>query len=861
MSISTCRFSLIFLLLSTALLGQTTRSTTLRYTPPAGANGYEISGINYKYQFRMCGGEVAILMTHSKSATIGNYHYEGQIYTPQQLGAAHKKDFFINIYDISADVYDGSYRLGSVTFTNVIGSFAGCFGETYPVIDMVGQDGKDKRWRDKLDDLQLSNVKITKMEAVHYKTQDAIKEILKKEELEDLKLRAQMAEGQGDYETAYDLYSDAQYKGEKEAMAAKAAEMKEKMKAQRQAERASGYADEAEDLAAEGDYQGAARKYKSAAQADPANADQYQQKAQEYQTEAQAQKEAEQAEEADSEGEEGAAEDEGSEDESSEEGGDGDSSTQREERGSDGDSEESSGSSSRSAYEEEYARQQRQAQYWEARNEAIDQNTMAAGQMGAAALMVHLFIGKLIYANMENDSPLNFMEGPGNMFSIQGGYGVSSVPIFTNSDFENFNGNSFSNSTETENFESFTLDLGFNMAYWPLYSPELALGMRVGGHLGHGILFQQYSMSGQLGLRGHIGGEKLQIFAAYDMGERSVWHSPWIDPGENGSGTAEFAFHRITAGPQFRMLKNNNRDWSTLRFLGILERNVGWTEQISSPATFSWSPGFRFEYNQRSRYSIGAEAVFNYRRVGEVDYGYASDATFNGTMFNLTFHRRFDIFPNSAIRLGSAALAFQGINRFNELTLQIGQPGLSWIEDRDTTRFASNSAFLGFDPIGVDYTFGLYKNLGLTVGSALSYNGVRIDPSGQTAPYQRVHRIGLNVPVSLRVSVPSAFLRYFAEAGYSYSYYPLNFWENRSRGYNQFWESPEEPIYETLRSGYGNYRLSIGAVIPGRNVNSYIGLTYQRSIGSIFAEGAEALQNQPSDILLHRLSISYSVSL
>lgn len=855
-------FSLgLILLLSIATAsGQVTHSTSLDYRPAAGENGYEISGIEYKYQFRSCGGEVVILMHYSNKANIGSYHYNGNVYSPQQLGAAHKQDFFINIYSVTADVYNGSYHLGNVSFENIIGSFAGCFGETYAVIDMVGQNGEDKKWREQIDQLRLSNIQIKALDAKHYKTEEVIKEMIKAEEFKNLKQQATLFENQGNYEKAYELYSQAQYKGEKEAMAAKAAEMKTLLKQQKQEEKAQAKVEEAEGFAREGQYSEAATSYESAAKINPEQAGSYQQKAAEYREQAKEEEEAASAASAEQESEN---ETEGSAEESEEEGDPEEGDTQRSNREGQGEEEEegSSESASRRAYEEEYQRQQRQAQYWEARNQAIEQNTLAAGQLGAAALLVHLYIGNIIYANMDVDRAINFMEGPGNMVSFQAGYGVSSVPIFTNSDNETYNGSNYSSSTKTENFESFTLDLGFNMAYWPLYSPELALGIRLGAYAGHGILFQQFTMGGHLGLRGHLGGEKLQIFAAYDKGHRSVYHTPWLDPGENGSGTAEFMYHRLTVGPQFRMVKNQGSDWSTLRFLGILERNDAWTSQLSSPATFSWSPGFRFEYDQRNRFSIGAEAVFNYRRIGEAEYAYANDATFNGTLFNLTFHRRFDLYPNSALRLGNADLAYRGIHQFNELSLKIGQPGLSWIEDLDTTRFASNSAFLGFNPIGVDYTIGLYKNFGLTVGGALSYNGVRIDPSGNNFPYHRVHRIGLNVPVGLRLSVPSNFLRYFAEAGFSYSYYPLDIWESRSRGYDELWNSTENPVFDHLRSAYANYRFSLGAVIPGKGANSYIGLTYERSVGSIFKEEAQRLPTVPADILLHRLSISYALSL
>jgi hypothetical protein len=730
----------------------------------------------------------------------------------------------------------------------------------------------------------------------------------KVKEFQELKRQAQSAESNKDWAAAKSLYQKASYLYEKEAMQAKADEMSERISADMAGKKAERLAEEAESLAAEGQFNAAANKYGVAARTDQSKESEYQEKAEEMRQK-QSGKEAESlAEQAESlaaeeqfeaaadkfeaaakadenkqsdyrakaeemrqkqsekdtaEEEAAAAEAESSEEEASEEDSADEESEEENEDEESPSSEESSydeEARAKSAAMEEYERQERVNQYWENRNQATQDNMMAAGEMGAQAILVHLLIGRLIYNNMESDVPLSTMAGPGDMIGGRVGYGLSSVPIFTNSESETYDGNNYGTSTSTDNYQSFILELGGGFDYWPIYSERFGLGASVDLYAGHGLLFQQFSYGGALDLHGYFGGPGMQIYVGYRGGLRNIYHEPWIDPGEFGSGKAETSFSRITAGPQFRFINNQGSDFSTLGVLGVLERNYAWNGNGGAATLFHYSPGIRLEWNKRNRFSLGAEAVFNYRRVGEQLHGYDPETTFNGSMYNINFHRRFDRFFNSALRMRNPSLAYQKIREFEGFYLSVMQPNLTWIQS-DTSGFRSTEPFIGIDVIGFHYLFKLHKGIGIGTGIDGTYSGVRWDaPGSQT--YSRMHRAGLSIPLTMRFHLPKALARYYAEMGYSYHYFFYNSLESRNPSeIDGYWSSDDENDLPLLNA-YGNYRFAIGMSIPGRENSTSIGLVFERSLGSIIDpdySSDKILPSGGSDARLNRLTIQFAV--
>lgn len=823
------------------------RSGSVSFSPSDA--GYRVSNIPIAYGFRNCYGEIVMAMNYQNTqGSVGDYLFEGTWYSASELGAAHNSSFKINIYDIEADLYVGNSRLGRVLIDNLVGfTSTGCFGETYDLLGQVGQNNKDERWKTSVADLNLRNIRVISADTKDYKVHEAIRKIQKGNEFQDLKNRAQSAEAAQNWEEAKSLYQKASYIDEQAAMQAKAEEMSDKMKAGKNADRAAALAKEAESLASQEEFGAAAGKYESAASIDENKSAEYSAKAEEMRNK-QSEKETAEAEEAAAEKEEGEAEETKEESEEAEE--DSSSSYDEEE------------ARAKSAAMEEYERQERVNEYWENRNQATQENMMAATELGAQAILVHLLIGQLIYSNMSAEAPTSNMAGPGDMIGGRVGYGFSSVPIFTNSSNETYDGYNYGYSTSTDNYQSFILELGGGMDYWPIYSETFGLGTSIDLFAGHGLLFQQFSYGGAITLQGFIGGPEMQIYAAYRGGIRNIYHEPWIDPGEIGSGKAETSTSRLMAGPQFRFSADRGSDFSTLGLIGVLERNYAWPGNGGAAAVFNYSPGIRVEWNKRNRFSFGAEAVFNYRRVGEKLYTYDSEATFNGTMFNVNFQRRFDRFYNSALRMRNPTLAYDRIHNYEGFYLSMVQPHLTWVST-DTSFYRSTEPFIGVNIFGVHYLFKLYKGIGFGLGIDGLYSGVRFD-ADNAQKYYRMNRAGISMPFGLRFHLPGTLVRYYVDAGYSYDYYFYNDLQSRDpKEVDGVWGGETEADIP-LKNAYGNMRFALGMAFPGLAVSNSVSLVFERSLDPIMDPdytSDKTIIRGGSDALLNRLSISFAIQL
>jgi len=837
--------ALLFLVYNSFGQSGPTRRASVSFSPSDA--GYSISNVPIAYGFRNCYGEIVMAMNYDKNqGSVGSYLFEGSWYSAGELGSAHNASFKINIHDIEADLYSGNSRLGKVLINNLVGfTSTGCFGETYDLLGQVGQNNEDERWKNGIADLNLRNIRVVSADTKDYSVHEAIRKLQKGKEFQELKSQAQSAEASQNWAEAKRLYQKASYIDEKAAMEAKADEMSAKMKADKNAEKAASLANEAEDLASKEEYGAAASKYESAANIDENKSAEYNAKADEMRQK-QSEKDTAAAEEASAE--EG-SEEEGEDSENSED-------TDEEEE----DSYDDEDALAKSAAMEEYERRERVNEYWQNRNQQSQENMMAAGELGAQAILVHLLIGQLIYSNMDAEAWHSDMAGPGNMLGGRVGYAFSSVPIFTNSSSETYDGNNYGTSNSTDNYQSFILELGGGFDYWPIYSENFGLGTSIDAFAGHGLLFQQFSYGGALSFQGYIGGPALQIFASYRGGIRNIYHEPWIDPGQFGSGKAETTYSRIMAGPQFRFIQDQGADFSTLGVLGVLERNYAWPGNGGEAALFNYSPGIRLEWNKRNRFSFGAEAVFNYRRVGEKEYTYDSEATFNGTMYNINFHRRFDRFHNSALRMRNPSLAYNKIHDYDGVYMSLFQPSLSWVST-DTSTYRSTEPFIGVDVIGVHYIYKLYKGIGLALGLDAIYSGVRFD-ADNASTYYRMHRGGLSIPFGVRLHLPGTLVRYYADIGYSYQYYFYNSLESRVPGeIDGYWSSDDE-MDLPLKNSFTNLRLGLGMAFPGESVSQSVGLVFERSTSPIMDPDYSSDKNiirGGSDALLNRLSISFAL--
>lgn len=131
-------------------------------------DGFGFSGVSFNYQFVNCGGEVQMGVniytqheytvngaSYSRFLTISGYAFEGKLYPTFSYNANE-----VEILEVEADLYFGSVRLGKVNLDNIVGNFAGCFGETFLVIEQLGLNPKKKEYLENLDKFELKRIKV-----------------------------------------------------------------------------------------------------------------------------------------------------------------------------------------------------------------------------------------------------------------------------------------------------------------------------------------------------------------------------------------------------------------------------------------------------------------------------------------------------------------------------------------------------------------------------------------------------------------------------------------------------------------------------------------------------------------------------
>lgn len=190
----------------------------LNYTGPA--TGFEFSGVEFRYQFVNCGGDVQLGIGYTKSANFTAFMMDGQRYykgtvdeiAPGMWPTASN----VSIDEVQADLYYGSTFLGKVNLNYIVGNFGGCFGETFDVLKQVGKDPKKEEYKNNVNNFRLTNVVVLRGDATgdrSLKVASALKADKKKKENSaqaDSHLRYGHVEyGIGNYKKAKEHYQKA----------------------------------------------------------------------------------------------------------------------------------------------------------------------------------------------------------------------------------------------------------------------------------------------------------------------------------------------------------------------------------------------------------------------------------------------------------------------------------------------------------------------------------------------------------------------------------------------------------------------------------------------------------------------------
>ncbi len=260
--------SFIFILAIYSTFGQEVQRKTISYTPSS--YGYELS-IPLAWKFINCYGEVHVTITkNSKDITSNAYIYNGVRYTSADLGSEAFVKPECGLTDISADVYNQSYRLGNIKMGNVIDWLGGCFGQTYHAMKLLGLNDAD--YKDKLADLSLSNIRLDEVYSRDYSLEGKIKEIEKQKNVTSTTSEADDALARGDLEEAQALYKKVVKLDYANSHAkAKLEEIKTRLKENANQEEVQNLLKQAEELEESGDKKSAKSAYEDVLKKDPDN--------------------------------------------------------------------------------------------------------------------------------------------------------------------------------------------------------------------------------------------------------------------------------------------------------------------------------------------------------------------------------------------------------------------------------------------------------------------------------------------------------------------------------------------------------------------------------------------------------------
>jgi len=183
-------------------------------------NGFEFSGVELRYQFVNCGGDVQMGLQYSKNANFTSFYADGQRYykstvdevAPGQWPAPSD----IRIEELKADLYFGTVFLGKVHLNYIIGNSLGCFGETFDVLQQVGKDAESENFKKEIQSLRLTNIQIIRGDALGDRKNRILGALRKNKEAEANKAQAEsylrsghVQYGIQDYKGAANLYQKA----------------------------------------------------------------------------------------------------------------------------------------------------------------------------------------------------------------------------------------------------------------------------------------------------------------------------------------------------------------------------------------------------------------------------------------------------------------------------------------------------------------------------------------------------------------------------------------------------------------------------------------------------------------------------
>ncbi|MEJ8843113.1 hypothetical protein WG954_12050 [Lacibacter sp. H375] len=311
---------------------------------------------------------------------------------------------------------------------------------------------------------------------------------------------------------------------------------------------------------------------------------------------------------------------------------------------------------------EQEARDQRQRDYDNWKQNANEQRRQAEATAATASVSLLFIVGTWIYndkmGRVNPDFVYNKPENKGKLklnMSVEWGYSMSYAPVLFASDRSTMiNGNTVS-SKSLENKQIYTLNLDVNLkigAEHDNYGGYAFLSPKAG----FSPIFDGYQLSLlNYGARLYAGTKGVKAYGEYMAGER-VFSKTDNDPEESGKGKLEMNFEKLEYGIRFTTKPNADYKRSHISLGMIMERLVpGGIGTYIHPETGSmvnvgkspWIQGYAFQWKKDHTFNFYANYYPAYIVAGDVSYNNGAPSselksTPTGSFFELGFIRSID---------------------------------------------------------------------------------------------------------------------------------------------------------------------------------------------------------------------------
>jgi hypothetical protein len=130
---------------------------------PGQENGFDFEKVKFKHQFVTCEGKVQVGVAYDKKATFTQLWKNGKAYKKSEVSSKEwPKAEDIRIDDVTADLYFGSRKLGTVELLYIPEAYQGCSGKMFDVLGMAGINPKESVYKTNINKLFLRNIRVTR---------------------------------------------------------------------------------------------------------------------------------------------------------------------------------------------------------------------------------------------------------------------------------------------------------------------------------------------------------------------------------------------------------------------------------------------------------------------------------------------------------------------------------------------------------------------------------------------------------------------------------------------------------------------------------------------------------------------------